>query len=259
MFVDRDLFNVGIMELESGRVGEGTLNLLSSPNFRHLIGVALDWDLQPESLRILRRIECEWRSAPNAPASNGDPVGASLALFRCGKRFLEGNAGQALAEAGRAWICHPTYRAAVVCAHLLAHLDLPDEALRMWEQALSLPDAEASGWCERGEFRLRLGDTQGALTDLNRALEMAPDSHLLYSVRAHIHKRLGLYGLARRDEFEAIRIRSGAPPLPPRESPRSLKPPGFSAADGVWLLTFLLACLGMARVTWLFLRELINV
>lgn len=248
--MDRDLFTVGVVELESGRVGEGTLNLLSSPNFRRLIRVALEWDLRPESLDILRRVEREWQSTPDSPARPDDPVGASLALFRCGKRFLEGNAGQALSEASRAWICNPSYRAAVVCAHLLAHLELHREALKMWDQALSLPEADARGWCERGEFRLRIGDNQGALVDLNRALEMDPKSHLLYSVRAHVYKRLGLYGLARRDEFAALRLNSGAPPLPPRDSRQRYNPPSISAVDCLLVVAFLFSCWGMVRVVW---------
>lgn len=231
---------------------------MSSPNFRRLIGVALNWDLKPESLQILRRVEREWQFTPDYPAQSGDPVGASLALFRCGKRFLEGNPGLALTEAGRAWVCYPTYRSAVVSANLLAHLELHSDALEMWEQALSLPEADARGWSERGEYRLRLGDHQGALADLNQAVEMAPDSQVFYSIRAHIHKRLGLYGLARRDELLALRLYNQAPESPPRESPERYKPPRFSATDCVMLLAFLFSCWGVGRVIWLFVCEVLD-
>ncbi|ODT57745.1 hypothetical protein ABS71_19365 [bacterium SCN 62-11] len=243
------------MELESGRTAEGTLNLLSCPNFHRLIGVALDWDLQPESREILRRVEREWQNPPEHPPLSGDPVGGSLALFRCGKRFLEGNPGQALAEASRAWTCHPTYRAAVVCANLLAHLDLHQEALEMWEQALRLPDADAYGWGERGEFRLRLGDARGALEDLNRAVEMAPDSHRLHAVRSRIHECLGLHGLARKDEFQALRLRPEEQPLRERSGRKTKSPPRFGAMDAVLVLALIFTACGMLRVIFLILRE----
>lgn len=243
------------MELESGQTAEGTLNLLSSPNFHRLIGVAVDWDLRPESREILRRVEREWQSAPDAPAQSGDPVGGSLALFRCGKRYLEGNPGQALAEASRAWTCYPTYQSAVVCAHLLAHLELHVEALGMWEQALSLPEADGRGWGERGEYRLRLGDTQGALDDLNRAVEISPDSHALHALRAQIHERLGLHGLARKDEFQALRLRPAEQPLSLRANKKRNLPPSFGVMDCLMILSLIAAASGMARVIWLILNE----
>lgn len=44
-----------------------------------------------------------------------------------------------------------------------------------YDKALQYDPSDAFSWNNRGQARLRLGDKQGAIADLRRALELKPD------------------------------------------------------------------------------------
>ena len=57
----------------------------------------------------------------------------------------------------------------------------PQKALEGWDQVLELAPDDAAAWSNRGNVRLVLGDTEGAIADQTKAIALAPeesDPHL---------------------------------------------------------------------------------
>ena len=57
----------------------------------------------------------------------------------------------------------------------------PQQALEGWDRVLELAPDDAAAWSNRGNVRLVLGDTEGAIADQTQAIALAPeesDPHL---------------------------------------------------------------------------------
>jgi len=127
-----------------------------------------------------------------AEARIGDPGKAAreftaLAASLPGDRWSD--IGQLWGQAGNAW--------------LLA--EQPAHALEAFDEAVAELPTDWGLLADRAVTRALLADNAGAVSDLDRAIELAgPDPELLL-YRATAFRRLGDYGSARRDLNEALR------------------------------------------------------
>jgi len=138
----------------------------------------------------------------------------------------------------------PAYRAHSMHPRVKVELDLPALfvglgdilagkndflALKRYTRALDFAPDHGPAFLARGRLRLRLGELDAALADLNRAVTLLPDSAEAWRLRAKVHERLGREALAGADRRRAAALAAKAPASEAIESP---DPPEAPAASG---------------------------
>jgi len=91
-------------------------------------------------------------------------------------------------------------------ARRLAASGKPVKAISVLTQTLRLDPKLWQAFQYRGELRVSQGDYEGALSDLNEAIQLAPRERHLYLLRAHVYSQIGQDSPAQRDYETASRL-----------------------------------------------------
>jgi len=100
--------------------------------------------------------------------------------------------------------CAPLY----VLVALLREIEGTDhkQVIKLYDAAITDKDDYAIAYTNRGELKRRLGDTEGAMKDLNKAIEIDPNFALAYISRGALKERLKNTDGAMEDYNKAIEI-----------------------------------------------------
>jgi len=78
------------------------------------------------------------------------------------------------------------------------------ETLAYFDKAVSVAEDDPLIYSNRSLTRLKLGDTEGALEDINHSIKLHPINSYAYKIRALLYLELGIKGLACRDLETAL-------------------------------------------------------
>jgi tetratricopeptide (TPR) repeat protein len=112
----------------------------------------------------------------------------------------------ALAELDRALARNPDASTRSERAEVLRAMSRFPEALAEFDASIAEQDSDAFAFLGRGRTRYGLGELDEALRDLNRALALAPNDHVVLVERARIYRQQGRTPHANLDLRQAERL-----------------------------------------------------
>ena len=175
-------------------------SVLSAMPWPFPVRPSLDNLADPELEEVLARVLPTLDGPPGE-----DPVGAEIASRRMHK-LLEGQRSlAALHQALEAWRYQPSHAMGVLIANWTAEQN-PQLALQAWERVLRCEPIDPMSWGARGELKMKLGDLEGALQDLSKAAQEAPDSPFPLMSRAEVYEKLGNAKAAQQDRQRAAKF-----------------------------------------------------
>jgi tetratricopeptide (TPR) repeat protein len=98
----------------------------------------------------------------------------------------------------------------------------PDGALRDLNRAVAWSDKSPTIYLLRGRILLEKGDLRGSLADFNRLVGLAPKAYQTYLLRSRVLQRLERHEDAIRDTSQAVRLRPSADMLNERAYTRAI-------------------------------------